>query len=185
MDHNNGGTTMVHMMQMTFVNNSRATLLWDWWSTSGPATYIPSLIALVLLGICTVYLKAARMDLDPKIAALAPWKAAVCRGVGAALSVTLDYLLMLCVMSFNVGVFVAVVLGIAVGVGSSSAVLQHRASTKDKEGEALLGSPAIQDPAYCDCPCARSMAPKLQGTPPTGEAPGLRVTELDPNCCPP
>eukprot|EP01055_Gregarina_sp_Pseudo9_P001643 Gregarina_sp_Pseudo_9__1642@NODE_2103_length_1148_cov_116_592426_g1941_i0_p2_GENE_NODE_2103_length_1148_cov_116_592426_g1941_i0NODE_2103_length_1148_cov_116_592426_g1941_i0_p2_ORF_typecomplete_len184_score32_65Ctr/PF04145_15/7_2e22DUF1129/PF06570_11/0_095DUF2207/PF09972_9/0_33HisKA_4TM/PF16926_5/10_NODE_2103_length_1148_cov_116_592426_g1941_i0423974 len=180
-----GGMPMVHqmVMQMTFINSPKVTLLWKGWTTETYKTYIPSLFALVAIGIATVYLKAFRVELDRKLKKLVRWKAGAIRAGLAVVSLVLEYCLMLCVMTYNVGVFLAVVAGVGVGVGLFSGSHMSVGRTP-KEGDEFLLDATLATPDYCDCPCSQSVHPKIKGVPPTASARNI-ITDLDPSCCPP
>ncbi|CAI0448328.1 unnamed protein product [Linum tenue] len=131
------------MMHMTFYWGREVTILFDSWRTKSWVDYSLSLVACLLAAAFYQYLENHRMRV--KIAAAAgsagkgaggggvesgadvpliqrkfgssgKWSAA--RVVGAALfglNSAIGYMLMLAVMSFNGGVFVAVVVGLGIG----------------------------------------------------------------------
>lgn len=124
------------MMHMTFYWGTDATLLFDQWMTDTYVQYFMSLLAIVLFGILHEWLFNLRVVLAQKKGAAparphhdgeqsVPFleKAHVPPGKGKDFLVVLlygvnagtGYLLMLLVMSFNGGVFLAVVLGLLVG----------------------------------------------------------------------
>eukprot|EP01054_Gregarina_sp_Poly1_P006009 Gregarina_sp_Poly_1__6008@NODE_3164_length_1319_cov_78_335463_g2010_i0_p1_GENE_NODE_3164_length_1319_cov_78_335463_g2010_i0NODE_3164_length_1319_cov_78_335463_g2010_i0_p1_ORF_typecomplete_len183_score10_40Ctr/PF04145_15/2_8e20DUF1129/PF06570_11/0_1HisKA_4TM/PF16926_5/0_25_NODE_3164_length_1319_cov_78_335463_g2010_i085633 len=177
--------SMVHhmVMQMTFDSSPKVTLLWSWWRTDSYRSYIPSLLALVVVGMLTIYLKTLRLEVDRRMKA-GGWKMVVVRGAMSMLSLTLEYLLMLCVMTFNVGVFVSVVAGLGLGVGIFGSRLDSRgyASRIAITGrEAELPLTEMATPDYCDCPCATAIHPKYR---PAAPSPPRPITDLDPSCCP-
>ena len=127
------------MMHMTFYWGKQVTILFDGWTTSSWISYSLSLLACFLVSTFYQYLEdkrvrfkllsAAKASNPPKPQIEDPllqqvdgktagskWSAV--RFAGAALfglNSGIGYLLMLAVMSFNGGVFVAIVLGLAVG----------------------------------------------------------------------
>jgi copper transporter 1 len=122
------------MMHMTFYWGRDVTLLFDSWKTSSWASYSLTLLACLIVSAFYQYLEDRRVRLKivssgkPPAQIEAPllqgnilegggkWlpariAGAVLFGVNSAIG----YMLMLAVMSFNGGVFVAVVLGLAIG----------------------------------------------------------------------
>lgn len=189
MDDGSGHASMTHqmVMQMTFINSPSVTLLWSWWKTESYRSYIPSLLLLIIVGIFTVYLKALRVDVDGKVAAWNAWQSATIRGVLALVSLTFEYFLMLCVMTFNVGVFISVIFGVAIGVAFFSTRLNSQGRLRSKERQLLLANPDMANPDYCDCPCSQSIHLKARAPTESGPTtPGvIDSTQLDPTCCPP
>ncbi|KAI5074050.1 hypothetical protein GOP47_0012063 [Adiantum capillus-veneris] len=124
------------MMHMTFYWGKQATILFDGWKTSTWGTYSLSLAALFLASIVLQYIANLRItgsslsgksfsssssSTEAKIPLLGKAELSLSSSkklLGSALfgvRVGLGYLLMLAVMSFNAGVFLAVVLGFAAG----------------------------------------------------------------------
>ncbi|XP_059662060.1 copper transporter 5.1 [Cornus florida] len=130
------------MMHMTFYWSREVTLLFDSWKTDSWTSYGLTLLACLLFSIFYQYMEARRQQfqllsvnnkpssaaaatqttidtplLYPKLAAASRiWSAA--RFAGAVLfgvNSAIGYLLMLAIMSFNGGVFVAVVVGLSIG----------------------------------------------------------------------
>ncbi|XP_072953573.1 copper transporter 5.1-like [Typha angustifolia] len=121
------------MMHMTFYWGKKVTILFDAWRTDSWPVYAVSLLALFLAAAFYQYMEDRRIRfkilakakpsfpppsieaplLFPAGSGWAParFAVAVLFGVNSAIG----YLLMLAVMSFNGGVFVAVILGLAVG----------------------------------------------------------------------
>lgn len=121
------------MMHMTFYWGRSVTILFDSWTTDSWPSYFLSLFALFLFSLFYQYMDDRRLRLrllstkpPPQSAAETPllfpklrrrsWAphqflGAILFGVNAAIG----YFLMLAVMSFNGGVFIAVVAGLAVG----------------------------------------------------------------------
>ncbi|CAL9099556.1 unnamed protein product [Musa acuminata var. zebrina] len=122
------------MMHMTFYWGKKVTILFDSWRTDSWAGYLLSLIALFAVAAFYQYMEDRRVRFKiiarskpsptPGIGApfllpvaasrLGPparFASAILFGVNSAIG----YLLMLAIMSFNAGVFIAVVVGLAVG----------------------------------------------------------------------
>ncbi|KAF7058911.1 hypothetical protein CFC21_065883 [Triticum aestivum] len=128
-------------MHMTFYWGTSATILFDGWRTSAWTGYLLSLLALFLAAAFYQYLEAFRIRVkllagakayplpppagsDARAPLLAPgsaaflggrWPARVATAALFGVNAGIGYLLMLAVMSFNGGVFIAVVLGLAAG----------------------------------------------------------------------
>ena len=150
------------MMHMTIYWGTSATILFDGWRTSAWTGYLLSLLALFLVAAFYQYLEAFRIRFkllsgakaaDPPLPppagsdARAPLLAPIAFAGGrssarvatAALfgvNAGVGYLLMLAVMSFNGGVFIAVVVGLAAGY------LAFRSS----DGEDLV---SVDNPCAC------------------------------------
>lgn len=123
------------MMHMTFYWSKHVTLLIDSWKTDSWTSYVVSLVACLVASVFYQYLENRRIRLKllaagkpspapaPEIQVPLLQRKLLLAGdrarLGGALlfgvSSAIGYLLMLAVMSFNGGVFVAVVVGLAVG----------------------------------------------------------------------
>ncbi|KAG8375772.1 hypothetical protein BUALT_Bualt10G0135100 [Buddleja alternifolia] len=123
------------MMHMTFYWGIRATILFDSWKTDSYLNYFLSLFACFLFSVFYQYMEDRRLRIKQFSVSKAPepsssvntpllfskfggrnWSAsrfavAILFGINSAIG----YFLMLAVMSFNAGVFIAVVVGLAVG----------------------------------------------------------------------
>ncbi|CAN0879668.1 Copper transporter 5 [Linum grandiflorum] len=133
-DHNFTGCIQEQskMMHMTFYWGTRVTLLIDSWKTDSLLSYLLTLLACFLFSAFYQYLEDRRIRFKsasssaaqppsadapllqlPKLGSSSTTKyvGALLFGVNSAIG----YLLMLAVMSFNGGVFVSVVLGLATG----------------------------------------------------------------------
>ncbi|KAH6826345.1 copper transporter 5 [Perilla frutescens var. hirtella] len=123
------------MMHMTFYWGRSVTILFDSWKTDSWLSYFLSLFAVFLFAVFYQYMEERRLRLKLlSVAKAAPppsatetpllfhklrrrkwarhqFAGAILFGVNSAIG----YFLMLAVMSFNAGVFVAVVVGLAVG----------------------------------------------------------------------
>ncbi|GAA0183341.1 secondary carrier transporter [Lithospermum erythrorhizon] len=116
------------MMHMTFYWGIQATILFDSWKTNSWLSYLPSLLALFLVAIFYQFNEQNRLNLkkNPSKSTTittplldskgSRWSAAKIGGaILFGVNSSIGYLLMLAIMSFNGGVFVAIVLGLAVG----------------------------------------------------------------------
>ncbi|KAK7351316.1 hypothetical protein VNO77_10667 [Canavalia gladiata] len=122
------------MMHMTFYWSNKVTLLIDSWRTHDWTAYILSLLACLLVSVFYQFLENRRIRVKLIGAGnsfpaeiQAPLLRRKLTGNGAkvgvklagaflfGLSSAIGYLLMLAVMSFNGGVFVAIVVGLAIG----------------------------------------------------------------------
>ncbi|XP_013616439.1 PREDICTED: copper transporter 5 [Brassica oleracea var. oleracea] len=114
------------MMHMTFYWGIKATILFDFWKTDSWLSYILTLLACFVFAAFYQYLENRRLQfkslsstrgvsapLIPKSGTRSAAKAAsvLLFGVNAAIG----YLLMLAAMSFNGGVFIAIVVGLTAG----------------------------------------------------------------------
>ncbi|KAF8401108.1 hypothetical protein HHK36_014412 [Tetracentron sinense] len=121
------------MMHMTFYWGKQVTLLFDSWKTDSWTSYGLTLLACFIFSVFYQYMedrrirfkvvatgKPSQSSIDTpllqrlgggRLSCLAKFSTAVLFGINSAIG----YLLMLAVMSFNGGVFVAVILGLAFG----------------------------------------------------------------------
>ncbi|KAG0471029.1 hypothetical protein HPP92_015575 [Vanilla planifolia] len=119
----------VKMMHMTFYWGKTVTILIDSWRTDSLLSYLLSLFALFLASAFYQFLEDRRIRFKllsrsksssveaPLLGAASVWPSAA-KAIAAALfgvNSAVGYLLMLAVMSFNGGVFLAVVIGFALG----------------------------------------------------------------------
>ncbi|KAK7311945.1 hypothetical protein RJT34_10433 [Clitoria ternatea] len=118
------------MMHMTFYWSKNVTLLVDSWKTNDWTGYLLTLLACLIASVFYQFLENRRIRLK-LLGAGKPFPAEIQapllrrklagNGVKLAgaflfgLSSAIGYLLMLSVMSFNGGVFVAIVVGLAIG----------------------------------------------------------------------
>ncbi|MCO5570810.1 hypothetical protein L7F22_024538 [Adiantum nelumboides] len=140
------------MMHMTFYWGKQATILFDGWTTSTWLNYSLSLVALFAASIVLQYIANLRITGSPvsgksssssstgvKAPLLGKGKLSLSSSknvLGSALfgvRVGLGYLLMLAVMSFNAGVFLAVVVGFAVGRFLFASEASSTISTADED----------------------------------------------------
>ncbi|XP_068660555.1 copper transporter 5 [Aristolochia californica] len=120
------------MMHMTFYWGRKVTLLFDFWKTESWISYSLTLLAVFLFSVFYQYMEDRRLRFKvissavPSVSSVdtpllgsrlyskrqvAKFAVAFLFGINSAIG----YLLMLAVMSYNGGVFVAVVLGLFVG----------------------------------------------------------------------
>ncbi|GLT85620.1 hypothetical protein SLE2022_038060 [Rubroshorea leprosula] len=120
------------MMHMTFYWSREVTLLFSSWKTDSWLSYALTLIACIAAPVFYQFVEHIRYRLrqvgkptqldvpllpDQKEASAGNrWSVAkIAGGVAFGLSSGLGYLLMLAVMSFNGGVFLAIILGLTIG----------------------------------------------------------------------
>ncbi|KAL8452068.1 hypothetical protein Emed_001609 [Eimeria media] len=115
-------------LPMSFEASSRVTVLFEWWDAATLPQYVLSCVSCVVFGYVSIALKALRHTCDmrlaleeakgkPRLLLLGSIPAApnAVRAVNAFLNYAWDYLLMLIAMTFNVGIFVSLMAGIALG----------------------------------------------------------------------
>ncbi|KAH7432833.1 hypothetical protein KP509_07G042300 [Ceratopteris richardii] len=124
------------MMHRTFYWGKKATILFHGWKTSSWESYFVSLVVLFLSSVILQYISNLPILVSLYFPAIVPSNGAcpapdvplikkpessislrkrILRSMLFGVRVAIGYLLMLAVMSFNVGVLVAVVLGLVVG----------------------------------------------------------------------
>ncbi|KAG6498436.1 copper transporter 5.1-like [Zingiber officinale] len=120
------------MMHMTFYWGIKATILFDSWRTDSWTSYLLSLVALFAVAAFYQYMEDRRLRfkflavgskrspiaaplLAPASFAVAGSPARLATALLFGVNSAIGYLLMLAVMSFNAGIFIAVVVGLAVG----------------------------------------------------------------------
>ncbi|PSS15457.1 Copper transporter like [Actinidia chinensis var. chinensis] len=111
------------MMRITMYWGKDVTLLFDWWRTDSWPSYALSLLACFLFSLFYQYLEDRRLRFNSTAADRLSQpllsKIGRTRGLAAAalfgFNAAIGYLLMLAIMSFNGGVFLAIVFGISVG----------------------------------------------------------------------
>lgn len=154
--HHMGGSSV---MTMTFaVGYSNFHVLWDWWHVTNEAVFAASFLAVVLMAVARRALnkwatRRAQQQYTggPTFSMVASASAvALPRGrrlarnleltAYTAVSTTLSYLLMLVAMTFNVGMFLAVVVGEALGFA-----LTVRGVNSDGDAEPRLGATEDKD----------------------------------------
>ncbi|KAL8107382.1 copper transporter 5.1-like [Apium graveolens] len=120
------------MMHMTFYWGTKVTILFDAWTTNSYTSYAFSLLACFLIAVFYQFIEGWRIKLKllasspPQSSLEAPLIHSKLVGAGKSsskiigsivfgINSAIGYMLMLAIMSFNGGVFVAVVVGIASG----------------------------------------------------------------------
>ncbi|VFQ97762.1 unnamed protein product [Cuscuta campestris] len=124
------------MMHMTFYWGKNVTVLFDFWKTDSWTSYALTLFVSFLFSVFYQYMEDRRLRFRiagsssspgsnkanpadaPLIRSAGGRRVSAARMTGALLfgiSSAVGYLLMLAIMSFNAGVFIAVVVGLAVG----------------------------------------------------------------------
>lgn len=148
-------------MRMYFHTGIRDYVLFHSWVPSTLTAYILAIAATALGGVVSAWLRAVRVVYEAHAWARASggWEHAplLRRNTGRALIVVIssavDYLLMLIAMTFNVGLFVAVILGLGVGTllfghwGRSSSP----DTLPDTHAPFLDGQPARNQPHEDEC----------------------------------
>lgn len=113
---NGTGEMMMHshkkiMMHMTFYWGNEAEILFSGWPGTRPGMYALALIFVFTLGVLAEWLTHSRLIKEGTTNVAT----AIIKTIAHAIRVSLGYLLMLSLMSFNVGIFLAAVAGQALG----------------------------------------------------------------------
>ncbi|OMO86096.1 Ctr copper transporter [Corchorus capsularis] len=130
-----GGATMNHhhhlMMHMTFFWGKNAEILFSGWPGARTAMYVLALIVVFLLGFLVELISHSKL-IKPGSTHLA---AGLVQTLLHALRVGLAYLVMLAVMSFNGGVFLAAVAGHTLGFFLFGSRVFQKSSTLVPDGK--------------------------------------------------
>lgn len=215
MGHGHGGMDMGHGdmgMIMTFWRGDQVELLFKGWKTTGPGTYAGACVIVILFACLAVFMKVCRIELERLLLSLGQQRDTTgkieleknlmgknllgknllgmfLRFIIAFLTYGADYLLMLVVMTYNVGMFLSVLTGLGLGV----AVFGQYVSPYYKRKQALAADEDARQPLYagnqyCDCPC--SQQPTKYTSPTRGvrndsqsERSSMKINQLDPACC--
>lgn len=109
-------------MRMYFHLDWRDYILFQSWVPDSARSYFVSIVAVMAGGVTSAWLRGVRAVLERHLARAAGkvgrnWtlRDNACRAAVVALSTTLDYALMLVAMTYNVGLFFAVIVGLALG----------------------------------------------------------------------
>lgn len=152
-------------MRMYFHTGWRDYVLFESWVPSSLSSYLGSIVAVGLLGVFSAWLRAVRTVVEAR-----SWRASAKAGAGwpvlranahraalVVLATTLDYMLMLVAMTYNVGLFAGVVLGLGLGTllfshwGRATALVPDNA---DDHAAPFLAHTAVREVA--DAPeCCR------------------------------
>ncbi|CAI9755759.1 unnamed protein product [Fraxinus pennsylvanica] len=126
------------MMHMTFYWGKKVTILFDSWKTDSWTSYLLSLLACFLVSVFYQYMEDRRLrfkllsaktqkspsgsaDLNSPLlfskftSRGGKWASRFAGAILFGVDSAIGYLLMLAIMSFNAGVFIAVVVGLAIG----------------------------------------------------------------------
>ncbi|KYN95984.1 copper transporter [Plasmodium gaboni] len=145
-------------MPMSFQLTTHTIILFNKWETKTALSYYISLVLCFFFGIISVGLKVVRLNVEhslPKTNDTNIFKSLVLlknnsyRMLLSFVIYSWDYLLMLIVMTFNVGLFVAVVLGLSFGflIFGNKFVSSKKCSSDDLD----VHKDFTADPACCGC----------------------------------
>ncbi|SPJ12765.1 copper transporter [Plasmodium sp. DRC-Itaito] len=145
-------------MPMSFQLTTHTIILFNKWETKSALSYYISLVLCFFFGIISVGLKVVRLNVEhslPKTEDTNIFKSLVLfknnsyRMLLSFVIYSWDYLLMLIVMTFNVGLFVAVVLGLSFGffIFGNKFVSSKKCSSDDLDVHKEFSA----DPACCGC----------------------------------
>ncbi|KAI4836882.1 copper transporter [Plasmodium brasilianum] len=146
-------------MPMSFQFSTHTIILFKFWETLTATSYFVSLIICFIFGIISVILKVFRLNVErslPKTTDTSVLKSKVLfknntiRMILSFIIYAWDYLLMLIVMTFNVGLFLSVVLGLSFGYflfGNNFITCNNKTSASDMN----VHKEFYGDPACCGC----------------------------------
>ncbi|KAL8431687.1 hypothetical protein ACSSS7_005136 [Eimeria intestinalis] len=158
---------------MSFEASPQVSVLFGWWDAVTLPHYVLSCASCVVFGYISVTLKALRHTCDMRLAleeaqgkprllllGSIPVAPNAVRAVSAFVNYAWDYLLMLVAMSFNVGIFVSLMAGIALGFLTMGHYLDRVPSTPQ-----VSASCECTEHFSCGChrgqPCACYKTAKL------------------------
>ncbi|GJP48930.1 hypothetical protein CLOM_g8204 [Closterium sp. NIES-68] len=150
------GSMSMMMMQMWFYWGPKVTILFENWTTSGWGFYLLACFLVVVFCVLHEFLTSFRLKLsatrrcrvkdaeqgasDGAGKKAHQWRSLLDRlAVTAiyALNLTFSYAIMLIVMSFNIGLFIAVVLGLTIGFFFFGAKRRKNSSERPENEEVL------------------------------------------------
>ncbi|ANQ09375.1 Copper transporter putative [Plasmodium coatneyi] len=152
------GHSMAMSMPMSFQLSTHTIILFKFWETKTETSYYISLVLCFLFGVISVLLKLLRLHIEQTLPKTKDtnvmrsgilFKNNLTRSVLSFIIYSWDYLLMLIVMTFNVGLFVAVVVGLSIGffLFGHKFVTCGRSSTDGLDVHKEFHG----DPACCGC----------------------------------
>ncbi|CAG9474018.1 copper transporter, putative [Plasmodium vivax] len=118
------GHSMAMAMPMSFQLSTHTIILFKFWETKTETSYYISLALCLLFGVLSVLLKLLRLHVEQALPQTKDtnvmnsgvlFKNNLTRSLLSFIIYSWDYLLMLIVMTFNVGLFFAVVVGLSIG----------------------------------------------------------------------
>ncbi|CRG94585.1 DEAD/DEAH box helicase, putative [Plasmodium gallinaceum] len=145
-------------MPMSFQFSTHTIILFKSWETLSKGSYYISLVVCFFFGLISVMLKVFRLNIErslPKTKDRNVFKSETLfknntiRMILAFIIYSWDYLLMLIVMTFNVGLFFSVIFGLAFGffLFGSHFVTSKKCATTDLD----IHKQFYGDPACCGC----------------------------------
>ncbi|CAD2099728.1 copper transporter, putative [Plasmodium vinckei brucechwatti] len=145
-------------MPMSFQNTTHTIILFKFWETTTVPFYFISLILCFMFGILSVAFKVLRLYIEKALPTTSNaniftsatlFKHNTIRMILSFIIYSWDYLLMLIVMTFNVGLFFAVILGLSFGyflMGNNFV-----SCTQDSNCDVDAHKELYGDPACCGC----------------------------------
>ncbi|CRH01536.1 copper transporter, putative [Plasmodium relictum] len=157
-DHNMDSMEHSESMPMSFQFSTHTIILFKSWETLSDGSYFISLIICFIFGLISVILKVLRLYIErslPKtndtnvFTSEVLFKNNTIRMVLSFVIYSWDYLLMLIVMTFNVGLFFSVIFGLSFGffLFGSHFITSKKCATTDLD----IHKQFYGDPACCGC----------------------------------
>eukprot|EP00798_Chlamydomonas_sp_ICE-L_P009706 gene9706-7573_t len=132
-------------MLMYFHQRVGEVIMWKEWVPETTGEYIGAIVAIVMFGVASVALrtlKSIRSIVWRKELQISPHHHATAPQTWGGLSLTLDYFNMLVAMTFNIGLFCAVVAGYIIGVALMSHLPENYAAMVKQRQKASEASAA-------------------------------------------